>query len=67
MKERKFQLNRRYKSKCMIFTPSGIVKKGTSYSGREWVRILGFEVGDDNFKKMFGEVSDKRTGVPRQL
>jgi len=51
----------------MIFTPSGIVKKGTSYSGREWVRILGFEVGDDNFKKMFGEVSDKRTGVPRQL
>ena len=56
MKEGKFRLNLRYKSKCIIATPSGIVKKGTIYSGREWVRILGYEVGDDNFNKMFGAI-----------
>lgn len=45
----------------MIFTPSGIIKKGSIYSGREWIRILGYQVGDDSFNKMFGTIKEKKT------
>lgn len=43
----KFKKNKKYRSLCSIFTPNGIVMPGQVYTGKEWEKILVFEVGLD--------------------
>ena len=58
---KQFKLNLYYKSKCVIFTPSGTIKKGSIYLGKEWIKLLSYGVGD-SFNKMFGIVKEKKIG-----
>lgn len=44
--------NTYYKSKCIIFSPFGIIPKGVVMSSEEWKRVLVYEVGN-SFNKMF--------------
>lgn len=48
----------RYKAKCDIFTPHGIVKKGDIHTGREWKAILVFDFKEE---ELFEEVKTARS------
>lgn len=48
----KFNKKKNYKNLCMIFSPNGIIKEGTILTGKQWINVLVFEVGN-GFDQMF--------------
>ena len=49
---KKFKKKVKYKSLCIIFSPSGIIPEGTILTGLEWINVLGYDVGN-SFEQMF--------------
>lgn len=47
-----FKKKTKYKNKCMIFSPNGIIQEGMIFTGKEWENILVFEIGN-SFDEMF--------------
>jgi len=52
----KFNKNKNYKALCLIMSPNGMVKEGTILTGKQWVDILVYDVGN-GFKQMFEDVT----------
>lgn len=44
-----------YEATCLIFSPNGIIQEGTILTGKEWKKILVFEVGN-GFEDIFKEI-----------
>ena len=47
-----FIKNKKYKNLCVIFSPNGIIKEGKILTGKQWIDILVFPVGN-SFNEMF--------------
>ena len=64
--ENKFKSKLKWKSKCLIDSPNGIIKEGTILTSEEWVNALVYDVGNDfneifepfeNFPKLYKKTS----------
>jgi len=48
----KFNKKKNYKSLCLVMSPNGMIEKGTVLTGKQWMKVLIFEVGN-GFDQMF--------------
>ena len=62
----KFESKSKWRSKCFIDSPNGIIKEGTILTSEEWVNVLVYDVGNDfdeifepfeNFPKLYKKTS----------
>lgn len=56
----KFNKKKKYKNTCIIFSPYGVIKENTILTGKQWINILVFDVGN-SFNDMFIEVKSNKT------
>lgn len=51
-----FKSNKKYKALVAIWSPTGLIKKGTIYTGKQWKLVLMYDVDENNFNLIFKEV-----------
>ncbi len=58
--ENKFESSLKWRSKCLIDSPNGIIKEGTILTGQEWVNVLVFDIGNS-----FDEIFEPIESLPK--
>ena len=51
----KFNKKKNYKALCLIMSPNGMIEEGTVLTGKQWIDILVYGVGNE-FEQMFEKI-----------
>ncbi len=65
--ESQFKTNKKYKSKCEIFSPNGIIPSETILTGQEWANVLVYDVGESSFNSMFEIINESNNMTIKQI
>lgn len=57
---KQFELDKKYKNLCLIYSPNGIIEEGTILTGNQWRNVLVFDIGH-GFDTMFEEITATET------